>query len=76
MATIEQRLKLLEATRTEKIKSDDRFWTDDDMNVLLAYWLGNGKPDTLPELPRPYDPSLTAVQNQCYDIMLSALSEI
>lgn len=76
MATIEKRLTLLEAAHTAKVKSDERFWTDDDMNVALAYWLDNGKPHTLPELPRPYDPNLTEAQNKCYDIMLSALSEI
>lgn len=76
MATIEKRLKLLETARTEKVKSDARFWTDDDMNVALAYWFDNGRPSTLPELPRPYNLNLTEAQNKCYDIMLSALSEI
>ena len=76
MATLKQRLITLEASRPAKVKSDYVFWTDEDRAVVQACWKKSGEPNTMPASPRPYDPSMTAVQNELYDTLVFALSQI
>lgn len=75
MATLKQRVMALEATRPAKVEGDN-FYTDDDRAVVMACWEKAGKPDELPEFPRPYDPSMTAIQNELFDLIVSAFAQI
>ncbi len=76
MATLKQRLIALETARPAKVESDDVFYTEGDRAIVMAYWRDNGEPDMLPEFPRPYDPNLTVVQNELFDLIVSAFAEI
>ena len=76
MATLNQRLMKLEASRPAKVESDDVFYTEDDRAIVMAYWRDNGEPDTLPELPRPNDSRMTTLQNELFDLIVSAFAQI
>ncbi len=76
MTTLKQRVMKLEAKRPAKVEGDDVFYTEEDRAVVMAYWEKAGKPDELPEFPRHYDPSITDVQNELFDLIVSAFAEI
>ena len=76
MATLNQRLMKLEASRPAKVVSDNVCYTEGDRAIVMDYWRDNGEPDTLPELPRPYDQSMTTLQNELFDMIVSAFAQI